>query len=201
MQDPLLSCFLEFFIIKPISSLFLCSCVMDESICPCFYIVFGPLFSVDMASIMSFERMLASHVGQLSWSFLSQVGPCHQNSFPFSILTVQLLVAISAVFWGVDTYRNSMPLLDWISYILLWTNGVRIFFDFNHQCNTHFESVHKVFRWILSCKLCVMKLMLLVPKRAACSLSLGNDVSFSGAILDLLNIRLVIVWPFSWHRR
>ena len=27
----------------------------------------------------------------------------------------------------------------------------------------------------------------------SCSSSLGNDISFSGAILDLLNIRLVIV--------
>ena len=35
MQDPLLSCFLEFFIIEPDFLLFLCSCVMDKSVCPC----------------------------------------------------------------------------------------------------------------------------------------------------------------------
>ena len=144
---------LEFFIIKPISSLFLCSCVMDES-------------------------MLTFHVGQLSWYFLSQVGPCHQNSFPFRILTVQPLDAISTGFWVVDTYRNSTPLFDWISSILLWTNGVRIFFDFNH-CNKHCESVHKVFRWILSCKFCVMKLMLLVAIKTGSSSSLWCNPWFA----------------------
>ena len=35
MEDPLFSSFLESFIIKPISSLLLCSCVMDKSVCPC----------------------------------------------------------------------------------------------------------------------------------------------------------------------
>ena len=137
---------------------------------------------------------------QSSWYFWSQVGPCHQNSFLFSILTVQPLDAIYSGFWAVDTYRNSTPLFDWISSIPHWTNGVRIFFDFN-QYKTHCESLHKVFWWILSCKLCVMKLMLLVRIRAASSLSLGNDVSFSGAILDLRNIRFVIVWTFSRHHR
>ena len=124
------------------------------------------------------------------------VSRCGVSSFLFSILTVQPLDAISAGFWAVDTYRNSMPLFDWISSILLWTNGVRIFFDFS-QCKTHCESVHKVFRWISSCKLYVMKLMFLVPIRAASSSSLCNNLCFSGAILDLLNIRLVIVRPFS----
>ena len=38
--------------------------------------------------------------------------------------------------------------------------------------------------------LSLMKLMLLVSIMMASSSSLGNDVSFSGAILDLLNIRL-----------
>ena len=151
---------------------------------------------MDIVSIMPFERMLTFHVGQSSWSFWSQVGMCHQNSFPFSILTVQPLDVISGWFWAVDICRNSIPLFDWISFILLWTNGIRIFFDFK-QCKTHCESAHKVFQWISSCKLCVMKLILLVPLMTASSSSLGNDVPFSGTVLDLLNIRLVIVWQFS----
>ena len=119
----------------------------------------GPLFSIAMASISSFERMSTFHIDQLLWSFWSQAGPCHQKSFPFSILTVQPLDLIFNGFWSVDTYQNSMPLFDRISSFFLRTNGVRSFSDFN-QCKIHSGSVHKVFQWISSC---VMKLILLVP--------------------------------------
>ena len=127
------SSFLSFCLLLARSSSFLSSCLLsarsssakDETS----YNVFDSLFFVDMASIVSFERMSNVHVGQSSCSFQSQVGPCHQNSFLFRILTVQPLDAISAGFWSVDTYRNSMPLFDWTSSIFLRTNGVRIFFD------------------------------------------------------------------------
>ena len=144
-----------------------------------------------MASIASFERMLPFHVDQSLWSFWIQVGPCHQIPFPCSILTVELLDTMSIGFWSIETCQNSMPLFDWISFILFWKIAFRIFFDFN-QCKKYCESVHKVFQWISNCKFCVMKLILLILMKAASSWSWDNDVSYNGAILGLMKRRLVL---------
>ena len=102
---------------------------------------------------------------------------------------------MSIGFWSIETYQNSMPLFDWISSILLWKIAFRIFFGFNY-CKKYRESVHKVFRWILNCKFCVMKLILRILMKTASSWSWGNDVSFNGAILDLMKRRLVLFGYF-----
>ena len=92
------------------------------------YNVFGPLFSVDMASIMPFEKMSTYHVGQSLWSFWSQVGPCHQKSFPFSILTVQPPDTISVGLWSkIHERALSWSVFVEESFILTASNAQKSF--------------------------------------------------------------------------